>query len=214
MVIRAGLPIFLAVVVTLLLFYIMQSLIAGSKMKLDRETIDNIVDIVLVREERVLEIKERTPKKPPLPDDPPTDVPPQVFTPEVGDSGYAMRDIGRDIGPDISGSGMGASDGEYLPIVKVQPSYPRRALSRGMSGWVIVEFTVTDQGMVRNPRVVQNCAWIGAEAKAECGDSPNDIFDRAALRAAGKFKYKPKVSNGEPVATTGVQNKITFELVE
>ena len=34
------------------------------------------------------------------------------------------------------------------------------------------------------------------------------------IKAAEKFKYKPKVIDGNPVATAGVQNKITFELVE
>ena len=49
--------------------------------------------------------------------------------------------------------------GEYLPIGKFGP-YPRRALSRGMTGWVIVEFTVTELGTVIDPVVVSNCGWI------------------------------------------------------
>jgi protein TonB len=40
------------------------------------------------------------------------------------------------------------------------------------------------------------------------------VFDSAATKAAAKFKYKPKVIDGDPVATGGVQNKISFELVE
>jgi protein TonB len=40
------------------------------------------------------------------------------------------------------------------------------------------------------------------------------VFDSAALKAAFKFKYKPKVIDGEPVATAGVQNKISFELID
>jgi len=45
-------------------------------------------------------------------------------------------------------------------------------------------------------------------------DSPNSVFDSAAMKAAEKFKYKPKVIDGVPVETAGVQNKITFELAE
>ncbi len=52
------------------------------------------------------------------------------------------------------------SDGEYLPIVKVSPQYPRRALAQGMVGWVIVEFVITEQGTVRDPFVVSNCGYI------------------------------------------------------
>ena len=47
-----------------------------------------------------------------------------------------------------SGLALDAGDGEYLPIVKVQPIYPRRALQRGIQGYVIVEFTVTKNGSV------------------------------------------------------------------
>ena len=84
-----------------------------------------------------------------------------------------------------------------------------------MTGWVIVEFTVTDQGTVVNPVVVENCGWIkNARNEGECFESPNSVFDSAAIKAALKFKYKPKVIDGEPVETAGVQNKITFELVE
>jgi TonB family protein len=99
---------------------------------------------------------------------------------------------------------------EYLPIVKVQPVYPRRALSRGISGWAIVEFTVTSRGTVKKPSVVENCAHVGASQ--ECVDSPNGVFDSSAMRAAAKFKYEPKRRNGIPVETRGVRDKITYEL--
>jgi len=105
------------------------------------------------------------------------------------------------------------TDREYLPISKVQPIYPRRALSRGMAGWVIVEFTVTEQGTVRDPFVVSNCGYIpNIRLPSECVDSPNEVFDNAALKATMKFKYKPQVIDGQPVETTGVQNKMIFEL--
>ncbi|MFP3367304.1 energy transducer TonB, partial [Pseudoalteromonas sp. SIMBA_148] len=81
----------------------------------------------------------------------------------------------------------------HLPIVKVAPVYPRRALSPRIQGYVIVEFTVTKQGTVRDPQVV----------KAE----PESLFDRAAMDAALKLKYKPRVVNGEAVEVAGVQNK-------
>ncbi len=53
------------------------------------------------------------------------------------------------------GLALESGDGEYLPIVKVAPVYPRRALQRGIEGFVIVEFTVTKQGAVRDPIVVE-----------------------------------------------------------
>ena len=99
--------------------------------------------------------------------------------------------------------------------VKVQPVYPRRALSRGLTGWVVGEFTVTSQGTVKDAHVVSNCAWIkGPRTKGDCEDNPNSIFDSAAIRAAEKFKYKPKVIDGQPVDTAGVQNRLIFELTD
>jgi protein TonB len=97
----------------------------------------------------------------------------------------------------VGGVGFGISDGEYLPIVKVAPVYPSRALSRGLEGYVIVEFTVTRQGTVRDASVVE---------------STSTLFERAAVDAALKFKYKPRVIDGEAVEVPGVRNKITFEI--
>ena len=112
-----------------------------------------------------------------------------------------------------TGPGLMVGDGEYLPIVQVQPTYPRQALARGLVGWVIIEFTVTEMGSVIDPFIVSNCAVVQSRPdQAECQDHPSRIFDTAALRAALKFKYKPKVIDGIAMATAGVQNKITFEL--
>ena len=78
--------------------------------------------------------------------------------------------------------------------------YPRRAAARGIEGYVLLEFTVTKTGAVRDPRVLES--------------KPPGIFDRAAMNASLKFKYKPKVVNGEPIEVSGVRNRITFELTD
>lgn len=215
MVLRLGSSLIIAACITLILFYIMQALISSDQSVLTEDQTRNLVDFVRVQEEQEVRTKDRQPKKPPPPDEPPPDTPQQKFNVGVNESGYSMSDVDMGVQADIGGGGFGVSDGEYLPIVKVQPIYPRRALSRGMSGWVIVEFTVTERGTVADPRVVENCGWVkNARTEEDCHDSPNSIFDRAALKAAEKFKYKPKVIDGEPVATAGVRNKITFELTD
>jgi len=213
MLIRFSLSTIVGVVVTLALFYLMQALIQGADSALTDDDIGNLVDFVRVKQEQNVETKKRKPKKPPPPDEPPPDVPPQNFNVAVDNTGFSMNaDMNVDV--NVSGGGFGISDGEYLPIVKVAPQYPRRALSRGMTGWVVVEFTVSEQGTVKDPLVVENCGWIQtARKEGECIDSPNGVFDSAAVKAALKFKYKPKVIDGNPVETAGVQNKITFELL-
>jgi protein TonB len=98
----------------------------------------------------------------------------------------------------INSSGMSSGDGEYLPIVKVAPIYPRRAQTRGITGYCIVEYIVTKTGSIRDPMAV------------DC--QPQGVFERASLKAAEKFKYKPRVVDGEPIEVAGVQNKFTYEL--
>jgi len=215
MFIRLGLSTVVGVVVTLGLFYLMQYLIQGADSALTDDKIGNLVDFVRVKQDQQVETKQRKPKKPPPPDEPPPDVPPQNFNVAVDSAGFNMSNVDLSVSVDVGGGGFGISDGEYLPIVKVQPQYPRRALSRGLAGYVIVEFTVTAQGTVKDPFVVENCGHIpNARSPADCVDKPNSVFDSSAMKAALKFKYKPKVIDGNPVETTGVQNKITFELAE
>ena len=86
--------------------------------------------------------------------------------------------------------------GQVLPLVKVSPKYPRKALSRGIEGSVTVEFTVTEKGSVEDPVVVES--------------DPPGIFDSAAIDAVSLYKYRPKIVEGKPVRAEGVKNKIVF----
>ena len=99
------------------------------------------------------------------------------------------------------GFSLGVGEGDYLPIVKVAPIYPQRALSRGIEGFCVVEYTVTRQGTTRDPFVLES----------QCTSA---LFHRASLQAALKFKYKPRVIDGEAVEVPGVQNKFTYEITE
>ena len=92
-----------------------------------------------------------------------------------------------------------------LPIFKPAPRYPRRAMAKGIEGYVVVEFTISKNGSVKNPRVVGGFDAAGA---------PTDIFDRSALNAVERFKYRPTVVDGEPVEKHGVRNRISYKLAE
>ena len=87
---------------------------------------------------------------------------------------------------------------DYLPLVKVAPQYPKRAIARGIEGYVVLSFTVTKTGSVEDPVVVEA--------------SPPGMFERSAIQAALKFKYKPKIVDGEPISTSGVRHRISFEI--
>ena len=90
------------------------------------------------------------------------------------------------------------SDRDVIPLVRINPDYPPRALSRGLEGWVQVQFTITPTGTVANAVVVN----------AE----PKNIFDDAALKAIARWRYNPKVEGGVAVERVGVQTIIRFQL--
>jgi len=177
--------------------FLMQLLIAMGEGALTEATTYRVTDFVRVERNEIIETKQDKPEKPPEPE-----TPPEMPTPNQADSfdnsmAVSMSAPSVEANLSVGGVGFGVSDGEYLPIVKVAPVYPARALSRGLEGYVIVEFTVTRQGTVRDVSVVE---------------SSSSLFERAAMDAALKFKYKPRVIAGEPVEVPGVQNKITFEI--
>ncbi|MAV24649.1 MAG: protein TonB [Gammaproteobacteria bacterium] len=212
--VRLGASAVVGVFVTLALFYLMQYLIASSGSALTDESDIRLVDFVRVKQDQEVQAKQRKPKKPPPPDEPPPDVPPQQFDVNIDTNAFSMA--GLDAGAGLNtGGGIGMGDGEYLPIVQVQPQYPQRALARGLQGWVVLEFTVTETGSVSDPVVVANCAFVKTpRSDEECEDSPNSVFDRAAERAVLKFKYKPKVEDGVPAATTEVPFRLRFQMAD
>jgi protein TonB len=183
-------------------------------MALQEDSAEFLVDYVMVREKPQLRFKERNPRPPPPPDSPPPEIVKKLdFDAPLEPSEWTVNapvieNITRPEGP-----GLVYTDGEYLPIVQVQPVYPRIALIKGLAGWVLIEFNVTAQGTVEHPFVVSNCAVVQVDDQpVDCKNHPNSIFDKAALKAANKFKYKPRVINGLAMATSGVRNIITFEL--
>ena len=148
-------------------------------------------------QDREVVIKDRQIQPPPPPDEPPPNQPRRDLTTDAT-IGAEITPVQVDVDYDSGGLADFSGDGEYLPLVKVAPIYPRRALTRNIEGYVLLEFVVTATGAVRDPVVI--------EAK------PPGFFERAAIQAALKFKYKPKVIDGEPVEVSGVQNRIIFEM--
>lgn len=196
---RYGMAVAAAVAVTFTVTLMMQGLISSGGSVLEESDIGRLVEFVHVQQDDDIQTKSRKPNKPPVaPKEPPK---PEMAKPDF-DAAKNSMDMGAlDIGADLSidaGLSGGSGDGEYLPIVKVAPQYPRRAAQKGIEGYVVVEFTVSKLGTVTNPKVIE-------------ADPPN-IFNRAAISAAKKFKYKPKVENGKAIEVSGIRNIIRFEL--
>jgi protein TonB len=208
--------IFFGLYVTVALLYIMQSLIQSGEQVLKIDPGESMIEFVMAKEPPQLQIRKRNPAPPPPPDSPPPQaVEKLVFNARIDASEWTMNALVVDQPKGPSGPSLEYTDGDYLPIVQVQPVYPRAALVKGLVGWVLIEFTVTERGTVTDPYIVSNCAVFQPnDEPVECASHPNRIFDTAAIRAALKFKYKPKVINGVATATSGVRNLVTFEFEE
>ncbi len=199
MIIRYALSIVIGVVVTLSLLFVMQLLIASGKAALTEPRARAQLDFVRVRRNENLNVEDFTPDKPPPPPEVPPETPPQEMDsmdPNAPTINIAPPAVSQNM--NIGGPGaMNIAEGDYLPIVRVAPVYPARALSRGLEGYVDMSFTVTTAGTVRDPIVLF---------------STSSLFERAATRAVLKFKYKPRVVDGVPVDVPGVKTRISFQI--
>ncbi len=183
--------------ITAVLLFAMQLLIASGREAVVPVTTQNFLDFVRI-------------KRP--------ETPPQVKPPELPDIKPQMQpDVRPDIGnddtdvdtqivipledPTLGGFdqiGPGISDGEALPIVKVQPVYPQIAARRGLECDVVVAYDILPSGATTNARIV----------------NPNvcSVFHNAALNSAMKYRYRPRVVNGQPVLVQGQQTVIRFRM--
>jgi protein TonB len=200
MIIRYSVSTILGVAVTFGLFFVMQSLIATGKGAYTDSRSFQIVDFVRIEREEIVEARTDKPEKPPEPEVRP-DIPRIDSLEDSFDSlkvsvSSPRIDVRRNIG--AGGVGFDVGDGDFLPIFKVAAIYPIRAAHRNLEGYVILEFTVTRAGSVKDVVVLE---------------STSPIFEDSAVAAAYKYKYKPRVVDGEPVEVRGVVNQITFEVV-
>jgi protein TonB len=177
----------------------MQALILGKDMKLG-EAGGTMIDFVRLKKESELETKKRKmpdktePEEPP----PPPDLSMARSNKPSQEMGEMLFAIDVDVNMDGAGFEIAAADTDIVPIVRVEPQYPLRASERGIEGWVEVEFTISKLGTVKDARVINS--------------APSSIFDRATLKAIRKWKYNPKIEDGEPVERSGVKVRLKFDL--
>ncbi|MEM7313803.1 MAG: energy transducer TonB [Planctomycetota bacterium] len=196
---RYAFSIVIGVVITLSLIFVMHLLIEYGESAVTKERTRHNLEFVRVKRNESLNTEDFTPEKPPKPPETPPETPPQEMdnvdpnAPSINIAAPTM-----DVSGDIGGpGGMNIAEGDYLPIVRVAPVYPARALSRGLEGHVDLSFTVTTAGTVRDPVVIF---------------STSSMFERAATRAVLKFKYKPRVVDGVPVDVPNVKTRISFRI--
>ena len=195
--------------VALALFLLMHTLISGDANK-NRDRDESVMlDFIQVDQDEIENIRKRTP--PPKPEPPKKPPPPPKLTVDAMDRPQQQMPkmqmpkidlgIGAGAGPYLGNwsAGDASAEGDVIPIVRIEPQFPREALVKGIGGWVIVEFTIEPDGTVSDPRVVDS--------------NPRRIFDRNAIRAIYKWKFKPRIVDGKPVAARAEQ-LVEFRLNE
>ena len=202
-IVRWAISMMMAVGITFGLFYFMQFLSATGADLEQRVSVVKIVDATMPEIE--LEVIEEIDKPEPIQDT--TEVVEDVPDRQINVSDGPALNIDRgsvefDTGLDIGSASISATDGDYLPLVAIAPQYPTRAAQRGIQGWCLVSFTVDGLGN-------------GVEESIEVVDAePASIFDRSSIRASTRFKFQPRVIDGEGVDVPGVQYLFRYQLEE
>ena len=196
-----------AALITLGLFFLMVALISLGDDSIPTDNSRKLGDVIMP--ERDIDTLFDNVDKPEEPDQQPED----IAQPELDLAPLAGVDVSLPKPKaNFAGSGSFFRDGEYIPLFKVTPIYPRRAQERGIMGYAVVAFTITETGTVEN----------AVPLEGMCGDPTNpetvyrqcSIFNSAASRAALKLKYKPKIVDGKAVRVDDVPHKFTFILEE
>ncbi len=186
--------------ITFGLFFLMQLLVTTGEDPLQETAGSGPIDITMdkrdesIRRKDLSKPKKQTVKPPP----PPKFQRVQNLRPKNraldADMGRFATNVNINASIDI---GAAPSDRDIQPIVRIPPQYPRRAAERGLEGYVDLRFSISITGAVLNPQVTY---------------STSSIFNRSAIRAVEKWKYNPKIVDGQAVERHGVEVRITFEL--
>lgn len=87
---------------------------------------------------------------------------------------------------------------QHLLRERFRPQYPKACIDKGADGVVVVEFDVTPEGSVDNPRIIS---------------SPDACFNREALRTVSRYHYQPQTdASGRAVWRRGVRETMVFEI--
>lgn len=86
------------------------------------------------------------------------------------------------------------------PIKHEPPIYPTRALRDGTEGWVVLSFTVREDGTT-DDIIILNA-------------SIESYFEKAAIRAVSGWIYAPATKSGKPVIQYNKQVRNTFKITD
>jgi len=195
--------------ITVGLFFVMVILIALGDSGIKDDTSVKLTDIVMP--EREIDTFMSEVDKPDKPDEQPED----IAQPELDLQPLTGLDVSvAKPKPNFKAGGSFFRDGEYIPLFKVVPIYPRRAQERGTMGYALVSFTITETGSVENAVPVEGYCSSKSPEDPNVEFRPCSMFNSASARAALKLKYKPKIVDGKAVPVDDVLHRFTYILDE
>jgi len=184
--VRFGVSLPLAAIVATLLFWLMPFLIATGISGRGEDHHAPPIDFVFKPRDEAPIIKDRQkPDRPSVVELPTAPVPESDTSSPDGVHPLAVAPPQIEIGGRTTPSISAPTDGQAVAIVHVQPQYPESAVTRGIEGWVRLGFTVSETG------TCEDIVVLAAE--------PSDIFNRAAVRALERWRYRPRIDGGRPV---------------
>lgn len=206
--IRVTVSLLTGLIIALALFWGMQYMISNNQQGLQETDSLHMTEFVRLKRDSQIQSKERLVPDKPKPQKRPTQPKLQTHSAKISKTALpAMNMPNLDIplqtssfnGSVLTGLqvGTGKISTNIIPLVRIPPTYPRRAANRRIEGWVKVEFTITTEGTVKDPVVVAS--------------QPSSIFDRAALKAIKRWKFKPQIITGEAYEQRAVQT-LEFKL--
>jgi len=184
-----------SLLMTMALLVLMHSLINSDELEPVDETPP--VSTQIYQEPRVVDIIKEFERPDEIP--PPTEIPAapvEIF--KISEKITFNHGGITDIGPITEPTTGIAQSGAIVKQVSVGAQYPRRAVTHGIEGYVDLMFDVTKYGATSNVRVTSS--------------EPQGVFEKAAIAAVKKYKYRPELVDGEPVATSNVTERIRFEM--
>lgn len=197
----------LSVVITTALFFVMVVLISLGDSGMKEDTSVKLADVVMP--ERQIDTFLSEVEKPDKPEEQPED----IAQPELDLQPLTGIDVSiAKPKANFKAGGSFFRDGEYIPLFKVQPIYPRRAQERGTQGFAIVSFTITESGSVENAKAIEG--YCGDPTGPESELRPCTMFNSASARAALKLKYKPKIVDGKATSVSDVLHRFTFIMAD
>lgn len=192
-----------AAFVTFFLFFGMQALIALREGEMEEAPSGKVVGFVRVKRDVAPAPEEQVmPERPPPIDAPPaSDVTPDTPSGELsaGTIDVAAPTMTAPVKMAMgAGVGTAVGDTDAVPLMRVEPRYPPQLLQDGIEGWVRLRFTIGRSGQTKDVIVIDS--------------KPAVVFDEAAIAAVRKWKYQPKVVDGQQIERPGLTVRLTFKV--